>query len=719
MTLLEIRRRSAARYLTGAGLAVLIGLTMPAQNAGAASPAAPSNEQSCTLAPAAKQSHNPASCIKATVSLDRIPSVGESAKVTVALASEVEIAKAKLSVTVPKGLRITSSGFSTPKSQGLVSISSKTLALGQAGRSVSFTVTADEAGPAQIQADVVDVQKPEVDRTAHASTELTVGATAAGSTKGVKGTRSDARLKDGTIVKDAPAAAPKSASSAAKGAAAAGASDVCATGTLQYSDYYGTWKPGQRVGVKVMSKATATSAPAVAASGVTTATGGYNFCFRPATLNTVAMWVEFSTSNDWWQVTEMTGATPYALLSAEKANVRRGSVQDFGISVPSALHMRAFHAFDVINKVYDVRASGTSCWTYEETANCGKLKARWAPGNTDGGYYSTAAAVRSVFLTDEMPDASTTVVHEAGHNLQHLLYNWNFTTSNCPSPHYLDRSSAPGCGWTEGFPNGLVAYLFPDGRYYYNVNTWMNLRQTGFSDPSLPTSRTNPDNGDNCECRIAGALYGLWTTIDNGPQKTLDNMDRNSSEDFEEWFNVDRPKTGLDVSAKARNQLFKYTIDYRKGKRTENITNPGLEDQGQGWAWTNGVVGAYSGYQPFAGRFYSWMGGNGVESEDEMSQSDIAIPATGTSLLDFQLRVTSSEPTTVAADSFEVQVIDESGEASTVFFRTNIDKATVYTHRVVDLSAWAGQNVTLRFVSNEDAGQSSDFVLDNISVYTR
>ncbi|GAA1726570.1 hypothetical protein GCM10009809_22870 [Isoptericola hypogeus] len=718
MTHMRTTRRRPAQYLTAAGLAAIIGLsTMAALPNAAAAPAAPTTEQTCTLAPpASAKSEAPTSCVAAEVALDRIPALGETATATVTIRSEVAIDRAKVTLRAPEGLSFASEGFSAAVQRGLDAESTRVMALPQGSTTLSVTVKADETGRAQLQVDAVDADRPEADRSAHATTELTVGKTAATTFEGVKGRRSEAHSKDGSVQQDATADRTPARTSG-KVQATAGASDVCAIGSLNYADYYGTWKPGRQVKVEVVGQTAVNGPVTTLASGLTSATGAYNFCFQPTTLNTATMWVKLTTSNDWWEVTEMTGASPYVVETAQKLNVRRGSVQDFGLTTPDALHMRAFHAFDVINKVYDVRGSGTDCWTYQESADCGKLKARWAPGNTNGGYYQTAAAVRAVFLTDAMPDAPTTVVHEAGHNLQHLLYDWYWPKTNCPSPHFLDKSSSQACGWTEGFPNGLVAYLFEDGRYYYNVNAWMDLRQSGFSDPSLPASRTNPDNGADCECRVAGALYGLWTKIDGGPQKTLDNMDRYASESFEEWFNVDRPKTGLNVSAKARNQLFKYTIDLRKVNRTENVTNPGLEDQGEGWEWTNGVVGTYSHYPAHGGNFYAWMGGNGVESTDTLFQ-DVTVPETGTTLLDFWLRVNSAEPTTTAADSFEAQVTDEAGETSIVYFRTNVDKTTVYSQRVVDLSDWAGQTVTLKFVSTEDAGEQTDFLVDDVSVYT-
>ncbi|GAB3838773.1 hypothetical protein GCM10028799_79900 [Kribbella italica] len=654
--------------------------------------------------PANELDESPARCVSAKMSIDRVPAVGESATVSVALNAQVEIEQAGFTVRLPKGLRITSEGFSAPRQRGLDTVATRTVALGKGERTLTFTVTADVAGTAQIQADVSDLSAPAVERSAHATREITVGASAATSKGRVDGSRSTARRTDGSLVPQRRAA---------RSAAVPG--KICATGELTYATYDGAWHPGRRVAVSVVGRATPDAAPTTVATGLTSATdGGYSLCFAHSGEPMAALWVRFSTRTSWWEVTEMTGQDPYVVEVAPVTGVPGGSTQDFGTTSPDALHMPAFDAFDVINDVYTMRGSGNQCWTREETIDCSRLKARWAPGNTNGGYYSTDAAVRAVFLTDEMPDARHPVVHEAGHNLQHLLYNWYWPRGDCPSPHSLHRVTGAMCAWTEGFANAVAGYAMGDGRYYYNVTDWMDLLQTGFQDTTQAPSRTNPDNGDDVEARVAGAMIALWRDLDGGPGRTLDNLDRYPSDSFEEWFTVDRAKSGLAVSRRSRDIVYRYTIDYREGKRRESVRNGGLEDQGAGWSWTGGAVGNFGLAR--SGRYSAWMGGNGVANEDILSQT-VKVPAKGTSVLEFYLRINSQEPTTAKPDSLQLQLVTGNGP-TTVYTWYNTDRVPSYAHRVIDVSRFAGQTVTLRFVSTEDQGEQTDFLLDDLALTT-
>ncbi|MBP2356163.1 hypothetical protein JOF29_007273 [Kribbella aluminosa] len=667
-------------------------------------------QSACTLAPpASKYDESPTRCVSATVALDRVPAVGETATATVILRSEVDIPRAELAIRLPQGLRITSPGFSTPRTRGLDTVATSALSLGKSGRTVTFTVAADVTGPAQIQADLTDLAAPAEERSAHATEEITVGTTAASSKDAAVGTRSAGRYTNGSLVPQRKAAqTPRTA---------AAPDEICATGTLNYATYDGVWHPGRRFAVSAVGQATPDSTTTTLATGVTSAAdGSYALCFKHSGPPLARLWVQFSTRTNWWEVTDMTGDNPYVVAVAPLTDVPAGTTQAFGTTTPDALHMRAFDAFDVINNIYAMRGSGTQCWTAAETTNCSKLKARWAPGNTNGGYYNTDPAIRAAFLTDAMPDARHPVVHEAGHNLQHLLYNWYWPAGDCPSPHSLHRATGAMCAWTEGFANAVAGYAMGDGRYYYNVTDWMDLMQTGFQDTTQAPARSNPDNGDAVEGRIAGAMIALWRDVDGGPQKTLVNMDNYASDTFDEWFNVDRAKSGLSVGRKARDVLYEHTIDYRDVKRRESVVNGGLEDQGAGWSWTGGVVGTFGYYPAHSGRYYAWMGGNGVPNEDTLSQT-VAVPAKGTSLLGFYLRINSAEPTAAKPDSLALQVID-GNQSATVYTWYNTDKVPSYAHRVIDLSRFAGHTVTLRFVSDEDQGEQTDFLLDDISLKT-
>ncbi|RXZ49122.1 hypothetical protein ESP57_09260 [Agromyces fucosus] len=713
---LRASSRSIAAATTGTLVLTALTLGVPSAHAAeAGGAAAASAPQSCTIAPPANElSESPVGCVTAAVALDRVPGLGETATVTVQLDTEVPIDDAQLAVRLPAGLRIVTDGFSAPTERGLDTVATQDLALDESGRTVTFEVIADVAGPAQIQVDVVDTAQPAEERSAHASTELTIGRTAAESAPGAAGTSSTTHGKNGD------ADTKRSATEKPKVGEVTAASDaICAVGDLDIADWTGDWRAARRVAVAVLGQTTPDAPAATLATGLTDAEdGSYELCFTSPAPELASLSVEFTTRNAWWEIDDMTGATSYTTRSAPVTDVAAGTVQDFGTSVPSALHMRAFNAFDIHNALYELRGSGTDCWTAEQTTDCEKLKARWAPGNTDGGYYQTAANVRSVYLTDAMPDTLHTVVHEAGHNFQHLLYNWRWPTGDCPSPHSLHRVTGAMCAWTEGFANAVTGYAMGDGRYYYNTTDWMDLMQTGLQDTTIAPARPNPDNGEHVEGRVAGAMISLWRELDGGPEATFRNLDQYDSFDFAEWFNVDRPKSGLSVDRQARDILNEHTIDFRDVRRTESLVNGDLEDQGDGWDVVGGVVGTWSYFGARSGQYYAWMGGNGVASVDSLSRSGVQVPRKGTTVLDFYMRINSpSEDRAVKADKLELQV-QSGGQTTTVATWWNGDRVPAYSRRVIDLTQFAGQTVTISFVSTEDDGQQTDFVLDQLSVQT-
>lgn len=294
--------RTAAVATTGTLILTALALGTPsafaADDSGAAGSAlAP---QSCTIAPPVNElSETPVGCVTATVSLDRVPALGETATVTVDLDTEVAIDDAQLAIRLPEGLRIVSDGFSEPIERGLDTVATQNLTLDESGRTVTFQVVADVAGPAQIQADVIDTAEPTEERSAHASTELTVGATTAESVPGVAGTSSATHGKDGKADRKRTATEkPK------VGEVTAASDEICAVGDLDVSNWKGDWRAARRVAVSVVGQTTAEAAPETLATGLTDAEdGSYELCFTSPAPDLASLSVAFTTRNAWWRST--------------------------------------------------------------------------------------------------------------------------------------------------------------------------------------------------------------------------------------------------------------------------------------------------------------------------------------------------------------------------------------------------------------------------------
>ena len=216
----------------------------------------------------------------------------------------------------------------------------------------------------------------------------------------------------------------------------------------------------------------------------------------------------------------------------------------------------------------------------------------------------------------------------------------------------------------------------------------MDLTQ-GWQDSAQQAARTNPDNGDACECRIAGTMAELWRQIDGGPQKTFQNMDKYFSATYDEWFNVDRPKTGLSVDAKARNVLYKQSIDYRDVKRTDSLTNGGLEDQGEGWTITGGVVGDSSSPRPLRPllRLDGRQRGRQHRHPDPDRQGARHRQDPARLLPEAQVVRAGSHQ---GRPAFNL-LVTAGAKTTNYGVWTSGDPSTAYAHRVVDLSSFAGK----------------------------
>ena len=81
-------------------------------------------------------------------------------------------------------------------------------------------------------------------------------------------------------------------------------------------------------------------------------------------------------------------------------------------------------------------------------------------------------------------------------------------------------------------------------------------------------------------------------------------------------------------------------------------------------------------------------------------------------------KVSSDETTTSTAyDTLKVQVVS-GGTTSTVATYSNLNKGTGYVARSVNLSAYAGKTVTVKFLGVEDSSAATSFLVDDTSLTT-
>lgn len=147
------------------------------------------------------------------------------------------------------------------------------------------------------------------------------------------------------------------------------------------------------------------------------------------------------------------------------------------------------------------------------------------------------------------------------------------------------------------------------------------------------------------------------------------------------------------------------------------MTNGGFESGTTGWTGTSGPITNNSGQAAHGGTWKMWLGGNGKTTSENESQS-VTIPSTSTAAtLTYWVRVDSAETTSSSQyDKATVTVTPSGGSASTVASYSNLNKATGYTQVTVDLTAYKGKTITLKFSATEDSSLQTSFVFDDVSI---
>jgi hypothetical protein len=127
------------------------------------------------------------------------------------------------------------------------------------------------------------------------------------------------------------------------------------------------------------------------------------------------------------------------------------------------------------------------------------------------------------------------------------------------------------------------------------------------------------------------------------------------------------------------------------------------------------VIGSGSGYTPRTGAYNAWLDGYGTTHTDTLSQT-VAVPSgKSTASLAFYLYITTQESGTTAYDRLKVQAIS-GGVTSTLATYSNVNHGTGYVARSVNLNAYIGKTVTIRFTGTEDSSLATNFRIDDTSV---
>jgi subtilisin family serine protease len=149
------------------------------------------------------------------------------------------------------------------------------------------------------------------------------------------------------------------------------------------------------------------------------------------------------------------------------------------------------------------------------------------------------------------------------------------------------------------------------------------------------------------------------------------------------------------------------------------LSNPGFESGNNGvWVATAGVIDSSAGEAAHGGSWKAWLDGYGTTHTDSIYQT-VTIPSTAaTATLTFWLHIDTAETTTsIAYDTLKMQLRNTSNTVlATLATYSNLNKATGYSQKSFDVSAYRGQTIRVYFLGVEDSSLQTSFVVDDTAL---
>ncbi|MGF1431410.1 putative Ig domain-containing protein [Kitasatospora sp. LaBMicrA B282] len=129
------------------------------------------------------------------------------------------------------------------------------------------------------------------------------------------------------------------------------------------------------------------------------------------------------------------------------------------------------------------------------------------------------------------------------------------------------------------------------------------------------------------------------------------------------------------------------------------------------WTSTSGVINSDMTSEPaHSGSYDAWLDGYNSAHTDTLSQT-VTIPAGCKATMSYYLHIDTSNPSSTADDTLTL-----AANGTSVQTFSNLDAASGYVQRTVDLSAYAGQSVTLTFTGAQNGNGQTSFVIDDTAL---
>ncbi|HET6151601.1 MAG TPA: S53 family peptidase [Marmoricola sp.] len=139
------------------------------------------------------------------------------------------------------------------------------------------------------------------------------------------------------------------------------------------------------------------------------------------------------------------------------------------------------------------------------------------------------------------------------------------------------------------------------------------------------------------------------------------------------------------------------------------VNNPGFESGPSLWKVAAARVHKQASLA-YAGRWYALLDGRSGAHTDTLSRT-IRIPSGCRAVLNYRLRITSADHSRAAHDKLTVKV-----NGKVLQTRSNRNRAAHYKLATINLTRYAGKQVTITWIGRSNATRTTAFYLDNIAV---
>ncbi|WP_406197994.1 M4 family metallopeptidase [Kitasatospora sp. NBC_01560] len=424
----------------------------------------------------------------------------------------------------------------------------------------------------------------------------------------------------------------------------------------------------------------------------------------------------------------VTAATANLDYSGESGGLNEATSDIFGTMVEFYANIPTDNPDYLIGELIDINGNGTPLRYMDKPSKDGGSADYWSStvGNKDV-HYSSGVANHFFYLLSEgsgakvingvsynSPTQGNITVTGIGRDKAAAVWYRALTTYMTSTTNYAAARTATEKAATDLYGAGS-AELTAVSTAWAGVNVGTAPNPGGVTVTSPGNQSTALNGAVNLQIAASGGTAPLTFTATGLPTGlSISSAGKiTGTATTAGTYNV--TVTATDAANKTGTASFTWTVSGGGGSCTpaQLLGNAGFETgTAAPWTATSGVVDNSASQAAHGGTWKSWLNGYGSTHSDNLSQT-VSIPAGCKASLSFYLHIDTAETGSTVYDKLAVTV---NGTALKTY--SNVDAAAGYQLRTFDLSAYAGQTVTLKFAGTEDSSLQTSFVIDDTSIQT-